>query len=195
MPGVLGVYTAADLQVYGPLKCVVPFNNRDGTPMQKPRRAGAGGRQGSLCGRSGGLRGRRDGAGREGRRGSGGRRHRTAARRHRARKMPRGPARRSFTMTSPEMSSLDYHYGDAEAVKAAFAKAAHVTRLKLVNSRLVVNADGAARGAGVPRRRPLHAPCRLAGRIRHARQYRRSDGGAGEGRAHAHRHRSAARSA
>src|SRR5579864_4859891 len=28
MPGVLGVYTAADLNGYGPLKCVVPFNNR-----------------------------------------------------------------------------------------------------------------------------------------------------------------------
>src|SRR6202161_332327 len=38
MPGVLGVYTAADLGGYGPLKCVVPFNNRDGTPMKKPRR-------------------------------------------------------------------------------------------------------------------------------------------------------------
>ena len=38
MPGVLGVYTAADLQGYGPLKCVVPFNNRDGSPMKKPRR-------------------------------------------------------------------------------------------------------------------------------------------------------------
>src|ERR1700691_2275705 len=38
MPGVLGVYTAADLEGYGPLKCVVPFNNRDGTPMKKPLR-------------------------------------------------------------------------------------------------------------------------------------------------------------
>ena len=40
----------------------------------------------------------------------------------------------------PGNVALDYHYGDAEAVKAAFAKAAHVTELKLVNSRLVVNA-------------------------------------------------------
>src|ERR1700722_12411358 len=38
MPGVLGVYTGADLKGYGPLKCVVPFNNRDGTPMKKPLR-------------------------------------------------------------------------------------------------------------------------------------------------------------
>ena len=40
----------------------------------------------------------------------------------------------------PGNVALDYHYGDADAVEAAFAKAAHVTRLKLVNSRLVVNA-------------------------------------------------------
>src|SRR5580704_11924535 len=38
MPGVLGVYTPADLKDYGPLKCVVPFNNRDGSPMKKPLR-------------------------------------------------------------------------------------------------------------------------------------------------------------
>ena len=38
MPGVLGVYTAADLKGYGPLKCTVPFNNRDGSPMKKPLR-------------------------------------------------------------------------------------------------------------------------------------------------------------
>ena len=38
MPGVLGVYTAADLQAYGPLKCIIPFKNRDGSPMKKPWR-------------------------------------------------------------------------------------------------------------------------------------------------------------
>ena len=38
MPGVLGVYTGADWKGYGPLKCVVPFNNRDGSPMKKPLR-------------------------------------------------------------------------------------------------------------------------------------------------------------
>src|SRR5215468_10452794 len=30
MPGVLGVYTGADLKDYGTLKCIVPFKNRDG---------------------------------------------------------------------------------------------------------------------------------------------------------------------
>src|SRR5262249_17824073 len=40
MPGVLGVYTGADLAApgYGTLKCIVPFNNRDGSPMRKPPR-------------------------------------------------------------------------------------------------------------------------------------------------------------
>ena len=38
MPGVLAVYTGADLQDYGSLKCVPPLKNRDGTPMKKPPR-------------------------------------------------------------------------------------------------------------------------------------------------------------
>ena len=42
--------------------------------------------------------------------------------------------------TSPRTYSLNFHYGDAAAVEAAFAKAAHITRMDLVNSRVVVNA-------------------------------------------------------
>src|SRR5882672_8644575 len=40
MPGVLGVYTGADLAAagYGTLKCIVPFKNRDGSEMKKPPR-------------------------------------------------------------------------------------------------------------------------------------------------------------
>ena len=40
MPGVLGVYTGDDLVAagYGTFKCIVPFNNRDGSPMKKPPR-------------------------------------------------------------------------------------------------------------------------------------------------------------
>src|SRR5258706_15412579 len=38
MPGVLGIYTAADLTRYGTLKCVITFPNRDGTEMKKPSR-------------------------------------------------------------------------------------------------------------------------------------------------------------
>ena len=33
---------------------------------------------------------------------------------------------------------LDFHHGDTAAVEAAFAKAAHVTRLRIRNSRVVV---------------------------------------------------------
>ena len=38
MPGVLGVYTGADLAAYGTMKCAVPFKNRDGSEMKKPKR-------------------------------------------------------------------------------------------------------------------------------------------------------------
>ena len=38
MPGVLAVYTAADLAAYGPHKCALDFKQRDGSPMKKPIR-------------------------------------------------------------------------------------------------------------------------------------------------------------
>src|SRR5688500_18628101 len=38
MPGVLAIYTAADLAAYGPLKCALDFKQRNGTPMHKPIR-------------------------------------------------------------------------------------------------------------------------------------------------------------
>jgi carbon-monoxide dehydrogenase large subunit len=41
---------------------------------------------------------------------------------------------------APNNIALDFHFGDADKVKEAFARAAHVTRAQLVNSRVVVNA-------------------------------------------------------
>ena len=40
MPGVLGVWTGADLDAagFGPLKTMIPVPNRDGTPMKTPTR-------------------------------------------------------------------------------------------------------------------------------------------------------------
>src|SRR5262249_16731666 len=40
MPGVLGLWTGADLdaQGYGPLKTLIPVPNRDGSPMKTPTR-------------------------------------------------------------------------------------------------------------------------------------------------------------
>ncbi len=40
--------------------------------------------------------------------------------------------------TTPGNVILDFHHGNADDVAAAFAKAAHVTRLKILNSRVVV---------------------------------------------------------
>jgi carbon-monoxide dehydrogenase large subunit len=40
----------------------------------------------------------------------------------------------------PGNVGLDFHYGDSDKVAAAFADAAHVTRLRLRNNRIVVNA-------------------------------------------------------
>src|SRR5207302_4639550 len=38
MPGVLGIYTGADLEGagFGTFKCLLPVNNRDGSPMHQP---------------------------------------------------------------------------------------------------------------------------------------------------------------
>jgi len=139
MPGVLAVYTASDLKGYGPLKCVVPFNNRDGSPMKKPLRTALAGDKVRYVGDpvavvvAETLVAAKD-----------------AAEAVRVEIEPlavvttaEDAARAGAPLLYDDVPgnvSLDYHYGDAEAVKAAFAKAAHVTRLKLVNSRLVVAA-------------------------------------------------------
>ncbi len=139
MPGVLGVYTAADLKGYGPLKCVVPFNNRDGSPMKKPLRE-------ALA--VGKVRYVGDPVA-----------YVVAETVHAAKDAAEAvnvdiellpsvteaeaaaqPGAPQLYDDVPGNVALDYHYGDAEAVNAAFAKAAHVTKLKLVNSRLVVAA-------------------------------------------------------
>ena len=39
----------------------------------------------------------------------------------------------------PNNVGLDFHFGDSEAVAAAFARAAHVTKIELRNNRIVVN--------------------------------------------------------
>ncbi len=139
MPGVLAVYTAADLEGYGPLKCIVPLKNRDGSPMKKPWR-------GALakdkvryvgdpiaCVVADSVFAAKDAA---------------EAIAIDIDALPavtsaeaavRDGAPRLYDDV-PGNVPLDYHFGDAAAVEAAFAKAAHVTRLKLVNSRVVVNA-------------------------------------------------------
>jgi carbon-monoxide dehydrogenase large subunit len=161
MPGVLAVYTGADLAQYGTLKCGVPFNNRDGTPMIKPPRPALATDKVRFVGdpvafvvAETPLQGK------------------DAAEavvveidplpavvRPQDAVRPGAPV---IHAEAPDNVALDYHYGDSAQVADAFAKAAHVTRLRLVNSRVVVNAmePRAAIGSYDPAsgRFTLHAP-------------------------------------
>ncbi len=139
MPGVLGVYTAADLKGYGPLKCVVPFNNRDGSPMKKPLREALAKDKVRYVGDpiafvvAETVLTAKDAA---------------EAVSVDIEALPAVITAEAAAQNGapqiyddvPGNIALDYHYGNAEAVNTAFAQAAHVTRLTLVNSRLVVNA-------------------------------------------------------
>ncbi|MGN6747750.1 MAG: xanthine dehydrogenase family protein molybdopterin-binding subunit [Xanthobacteraceae bacterium] len=138
MPGVLAVYTGTDLKEYGPLKCLVGLTNRDGSPLKKPRRNAlptdhvryVGDPVACVIAET--VAQAKDAA--------------------EAVVVDIEPlpavvsAQEAARAGAPQLYDdvpgnvvLDYHYGDAEAVKAAFARAAHVTRLNLINSRLVVN--------------------------------------------------------
>jgi aerobic carbon-monoxide dehydrogenase large subunit len=161
MPGVLAVYTGADLAHYGTLKCVVPFNNRDGTPMIKPPRPAlptdkvrfVGDPVACVVAET--LLQAKDAA---------------EAVEVDIDELPAlvrpadaaAPGAPLIHAEAPGNVALDYHYGDSEQVNAAFASAAHVTRLELVNSRVVVNAIEPRAAIGVydaaTGRYTLHAP-------------------------------------
>jgi carbon-monoxide dehydrogenase large subunit len=141
MRGVLGVYTGADLAAagYGTLKCIVPFKNRDGSEMKKPPRPALAVDRVRYVGDpvafvvAETLVQAKDAA---------------EAVELDIESLPavtlaeeaaRDGAPQLYEDV-PNNVALDWHYGDADAVRAAFAKAAHVTKLKIVNSRVVVNA-------------------------------------------------------
>lgn len=139
MPGVLGVYTAVDLAAYGPLKCALPFKNRDGSPMRRTERAALAADKVRFVGDPVGFVVAETAA-----------QARDAAEAvvldidplpavTVAREAAKPGAPRLYDDV-PDNVALDYQYGDAEKVARAFAAAAHITRLQLVNSRLVVNA-------------------------------------------------------
>ena len=125
MKGVLGVYTGADLAAagYGTLKCIVPFKNRDGSEMKKPPRHALATDRVRFVGDpvafvvADTLNRAKDAA---------------EAVEVDIETLPavtdpeqavQRRMRRSSMTTCPATSSLDYHFGDAEAVQAAFAKA------------------------------------------------------------------------
>src|SRR5256886_2269975 len=138
MPGVLGVYTGADLADYGTLKCIVPLKNRDGTPMKQPPRPALPTDRVRFVGDpiafvvAETLLQAKDAA----------EAIEVEIDPLPAVVRPEEAARPGAPLLydeAPGNIALDYHYGDSEQVAAAFAGAAHVTRLKLVNSRVVVN--------------------------------------------------------
>ncbi len=170
-PGVLMVFVSADLEAHGvgELPCTNPVKSRDGTPMIKPRRT-------SLA---------RDRV-----------RHvgepvafvvaetyaeaRDAAELIEFSVAPM-PAVTDFMQAmesgAPQLHeeaadniALDWEYGDADAIEATFANAAHVTRVRLNSSRIVVNAmeSRVAIGEYVDGRYIMHAPSQGVFGLRHA---------------------------
>ena len=129
----------ADLDAagYGPFTCGLPLKNRDGSPLLQTNRTRADDRQGALCRRSRRLRGRRDaGAGARCRR-SGRARHRAAARGDRARGSRE--ARRAAALRShPEQRRAGLSLWRHRQGRGRVRRAAHVTKLDIVNTRVAV---------------------------------------------------------
>jgi len=138
MPGVLAVYTASDLTAYGGLKCPLPLKSQDGSPIKyKPRPALAPDKVRFVgdpvaCVIAETIGQAKDAAeavaldidplpavvsARE------------AAK----------PGAPLLYEEAPGNIALDYHFGDKDKVAKAFAQAAHVVKLPLINQRLVVN--------------------------------------------------------
>jgi carbon-monoxide dehydrogenase large subunit len=148
MPGVLGIYTGHDLKDYGTLKCAIAFKNRDGSEMRKPPRPAlptdkvryVGDPVAVVVAQT--LLQAKDAA--------------------EAVALDIEPLPAVTKMTdadqlgapqiydeAPNNICLDYHYGDSGKVAAAFASAAHVTKLHLVNTRVIVSAMESRAAIGV----------------------------------------------
>ncbi len=141
MPGVLAIYTAADFEAagYGVYPHRVALTNRDGSPLVKPKRYALATTKVAFVGDAIAcviaqtateaqdaaeavvvdietlpvVVGMRDAV------------------------KPDAP---QILDDVPGNVALDYHFGDSAAVEAAFQSAAHVTKLRLLDSRIVVNA-------------------------------------------------------
>src|SRR6516162_7882785 len=141
MPGVLGVYTAADLEAagVGPLPPRQVMNNRDGTPMLSPVRYALATDKVRHVGEAIAAVVAE-----------------TLAQAKDAAEMAEVEIQPLPAVTTPSAAAaagapvlyddvpenvgLDFHFGDSDKVAAALASAAHVTRLELRNNRIVVNA-------------------------------------------------------
>jgi len=139
MPGVLAIYTAADLAGYGPHKCALDFKQRDGTPMKRPVRKSLASDKVRFVGdpvacvvAETALQAK-DAA---------------EAVELDIEPLPAvataseaaAPGAPQLYDDVPGNVQLDFLFGDPQQVAEAFAGAAHVTRLKLRNTRVVVAA-------------------------------------------------------
>jgi carbon-monoxide dehydrogenase large subunit len=138
MPGVLGVYTGKDLAEYGTLRCTMTLKNRDGSDMRTPRRPALPTDKVRFVGDPVAFVVAE-----------------TAVQAKDAAEaveldidtlpavtqasLAGAPDAPLLYDDAPGNQSLDFHHGDSEKVAAAFKAAAHVTRVSLVNSRIVVN--------------------------------------------------------
>src|SRR3981081_3733824 len=139
MPGVLGVWTGADLASanYGPYTCGLPLKNRDGSPLLQTNRTALMSDKVRYVGDPVAFV--------------------VAETLAQARDPGEAvvldieplPAVTSAEEAAkpgapqlydhiPNNVALDYHYGDAAKVDAAFASAAHVTKLDIINTRVAV---------------------------------------------------------
>ena len=141
MPGVIAIYTGADLEAkgYGPYPFRVALNNRDGSPLVKPKRYALATKKVSFVGDSIACVIAE-----------------TAAQAQDAAEavaveideLPAivdmrdavKPGAPQIVDEVPGNVALDYHFGDSAAVEKAFVEAAHVTKLRLIDQRIVVNA-------------------------------------------------------
>jgi len=141
MPGVLAILTHVDLEAagFGPLKCGVNIAGRDGSPMKTPPRPSLAKDKVRYVGEAVACVVAE-----------------TAVQAKDAAEAVELDIEELPAVTNPADALkagapqlhdeapgnlvLDFHYGDAEAVKKAFAEAAHVARLEINSNRVVVNA-------------------------------------------------------
>ena len=140
-PGVLGVWTGADLAAenYSPFTCGFPLKSRDGTPLLQTNRQALATDKVRFVGDpvafvvAETLAQARDAA---------------EAVELDIEPLPAVTSAKEAAQPGapqlydhiPNNVALDYHYGDTAAVEAAFAGAAHVTKLNMENTRVVVAA-------------------------------------------------------
>src|SRR5882672_650525 len=140
MPGVLAIYTNADLEAagFGPLRCGLNIPDRNGKPMKTPPRPSLAKDRVRFVGEAVACVVAQ-----------------TAVQAKDAAEAVELDIEELSAVTRPAEAlkdgapqihaeapgnlALDFHYGDAEAVKKAFAQAAHVTRLEIVSNRIIVN--------------------------------------------------------